>query len=85
MSTRPNTDYESISDNLGIALKALANMSIGGMTNANRIDNALAYIDRILSHNPNGAELMFLGEVKRILTGASDGRLANTTEANDAK
>lgn len=36
--------------------------------------NALAYCDRILAHNPNGAELMFLGEVKRILTGASDGR-----------
>lgn len=36
--------------------------------------NAIAYCDRILAMNPNGAELMFLGEVKRILTGASDGR-----------
>ena len=35
---------------------------------------ALAYCDRILAHNPNGAELMFLTEVKRILTGESDGR-----------
>lgn len=38
-----------------------------------RIDNALAYCDRILATNPNGAELMFLGRVKAILTGTDDG------------
>lgn len=44
--------------------------------------NALAYCDRILAHNPNGAQLMFLTEVKRILQGLSDGR--PTTEVSDA-
>ena len=35
---------------------------------------ALAYIDRILATNPNGAELMFLGRIKAILTGTDDGQ-----------
>ena len=71
---RQLTDYDVMNDNLGAALTALGNLSLGGMTSANRIDATLAYCDRILAHNPNGAELMFLTEVKRILTGASDGR-----------
>lgn len=73
MSTRL-TDYEVMREHFGAAMSALGSLSLGGMTNANRIDMAIAYCDRILSMNPNGAELMFLGEVKRILTGESDGR-----------
>lgn len=45
-----------------------------------RLGNATAYIDRILSHNPNGAELMFLVTVKQILQGMDDGLTANETE-----
>lgn len=71
---RQLTDYDVMNDNLGAALTALGNLSLGGMTNANRIDAALAYCDRILSTNPNGAELMFLGRVKAILAGTDDGQ-----------
>ena len=50
-----------------------------------RLGKATAYCDRILAHNPNGAELMFLREVKQILQGLDDGRAANETEKHDAK
>jgi hypothetical protein len=42
--------------------------------------NAIAYCDRILSANPNNAELMFLRTVKQILLGLDDGRAAGETE-----
>ncbi|TXH49649.1 MAG: hypothetical protein E6Q97_22340 [Desulfurellales bacterium] len=42
-----------------------------------RFAAAQAYIDRILSHDPNGGQLMFLSRVRDILAGTDDGKEVN--------
>lgn len=42
-----------------------------------RIRTADAYIARILGHNPNGGQLMFLTRVRDILNGTDDGKEVN--------
>ncbi len=61
-------------------LKEITAMRVAHWTSLNHIHNALAYCDRILANNPNGAELMFLVTVKKILQGMDDGLTANETE-----
>lgn len=49
-----------------------------------RFATAQAYIARILAHDPNGGQLMFLSRVRDILNGTDDGAEINKTEKSDA-
>lgn len=47
-----------------------------------RTNTAQAYINRILGHDPNGGQLMFLSRLRDILNGTDDGAEINRTESD---